>query len=338
MKASKVIDVICTHTEGEISRHIVGGIPPIPGNTMAEKMIWAEKNMDWLRKLVNHEPRGGDVSAATIILPPCDPRAQFGVLHPQVGGWEAMCGHNTIGVATMLVETGMVEAKEPVTDIVLDTAAGLVTAHAHVENGHVKCVSFRNAPAFVYKHDLVIHTKEWGDVTLDISFGGLFYAIVSAETLGLRVCMEQHKQLIDAGVKIREYVNQQIEVIHPVNTFIRGVHHVELYSSPLHPEADVKNTVVCPLPNGGGFVDRSPCGTGTSAKSALLASLGKLPVGASFVHESITGTLFTCTNSGETTVAGIPAIYPEVKGRAFVITIGKYLLDPDDPFQEGFLL
>jgi proline racemase len=334
LKIRRTFHTIDTHTGGEPTRNVVGGIPFIPGATMAEKMQYMMENCDDIRKLLVYEPRGNDVMSGTIITPPCNPKADVGILYFEVGYWMPMCGHDTIGVATALVESGMVKVTEPVTHIVLDTPSGLVAVDVDVEDSVAKRVAFTNAPAFVMKQDAVVKTKEYGDITLDIAYGGNVYAILPASAVGLNIAPENAGQIIRVGNLLKEYVNAQIPVQHPELDFINQVTHVEFYGSPKSAGATVQNAVVIPP----GAIDRSPCGTGTSAKMAVLASKGKLSKGEPFVHESIIGSKFHCEIVGEATVSGIPAIVPRVAGSAWVTGIHTYMLDPEDPFPLGFQL
>ncbi len=334
MNFKRTFHTIDTHTGGEPTRNVVGGIPVVPGATMREKMQYMMENCDDIRQLLVYEPRGNDVMSGTVITQPCDERADVGVLFFEVGYWMPMCGHDTIGVATALVEAGMVKVTEPITHITLDTAAGLVELEVTVENGTAKQVSFVNAPAFVMKQDAAVDTAEFGQVKLDIAYGGNIYAILPAASLGLDIRPENAGEIIRTGNILKKYINEQIPVVHPEMDFINKVTHVEFYGPPKTPGATVQNAVVIPP----GAIDRSPCGTGTSAKMAVLAAKGQLAKGQSFVHESIIGSLFHCEIVEETTLAGIPAIVPRVAGRAWVTGIHTYGLAPDDPYPMGFQL
>ncbi len=334
MKAKKMFRTIDTHTCGEPTRTVIGGIPPIPGKTMEEKMVYMSEKEDWIRKLLTYEPRGNDVMSGTIITEPCRTEADFGVLYFEVGGWMPMCGHDTIGVGTALLESGMVEAKEPYTYVTLDTAAGLVRLKIEVKDGTAKSVTFVNAPAFVLKKDAWVETGRYGTLKLDIAFGGNIYAILPASAVGLRITPEESSRLIEAGNYIKKYINEQIPVCHPQIPFENHVTHVEFYEPTDREDKAVKNAVIIPP----GAVDRSPCGTGTSAKLSVLAAKEKIKKGESFVHLSILGGHFDCRYLDDTEVEGIPAVIPEVTGRAWVTGIHTFLLDPEDIFQEGYQL
>ncbi len=332
MLAKKSIHTIDTHTGGEPTRNVIGGIPTIPGDTMKDKMAYMMDKGDWLRQLLVFEPRGNEVMSGTIITPPCNPKADVGVLFFEVGGWMPMCGHDTIGVATALVESGMVAVEEPMTKIVLDTAAGLVEVSVEVENHVAKNISFVNAPAFVMKQEVKVQTQLWGEVVLDIAYGGNIYAILPVSSVGLQVEREMASSLVQAGNKLRKEINEQVPLSHPELRFLNQVTHVEFYQAV--EKGHIRNAVVIPP----GAIDRSPCGTGTSAKLAVMAAKGEIQIGESFVHESIIGSEFTCSYVSKTEVAGIDAVVPRVEGKAWVTGIHTFLLDPEDPFPQGFQL
>ena len=321
MNAKKVFRTIETHTLGQPTRNIVSGFPHIPGNTMAEKFIYMKENEDWFRTLLSYEPRGNDYMSCTLITEPCTPGTDIGVLYFETSGWLPMCGHDTIGVSVALIETGMVKVTEPMTVIKLDTAAGVITIEAKVENG-------------VLRENLTVETKDFGPLTMDVSWGGNLYAILPTASVGIPICPQNSAKLIEAAQSIARGINAQVDFRHPDLQFVTEVTHVEFYGEPKTAGADVQNCVVA-LPK---TVDRSPCGTGTSAKSAVLFNKGKLKVGESFVHESIIGSLFQCEIVEETTVAGFRAVVPKVTGNACIAGFATWILDPKDPFPEGFLL
>lgn len=334
MNAKKVFRTIETHTLGQPTRNIVGGFPNVPGKTMQEKFFYMKEHEDWFRTLMSYEPRGNDYMSCTLLTEPCTPGTDVGVLYFETSGWLPMCGHDTIGVSVALIETGMVKVTEPLTVIKLDTAAGVITIEAKVENGVVQEVSFVNAPAFVVKENLEVETEEFGSLTMDVSWGGNLYAIISSESVGIPICPQNSAKLIDAAQSIAKDINAQFNFKNSELPLITEVTHIEFYGEPKTEGADIQNCVVA-LPK---TVDRSPCGTGTSAKSAVLFNKGKLKVGESFVHESIIGSLFRCEIVEETTVAGYTAVVPKVTGNACIAGFATWILDPKDPFPEGFLL
>lgn len=334
MNARKVFRTIETHTLGQPTRNVVSGFASVPGNSMLDKYNYMKENVDWFRKLLSYEPRGNDGMSCTLITQPCTPGADVGVLYFETSGWLPMCGHDTMGVTVALIEAGLVTVTEPITHIKLDTAAGVITVEAVVEDGIVKEVSFVNAPAFVVKEDLVIETKDFGPLVMDISWGGNLYAIIPAGSVGISIMQENYDRLLAAAQSIAKDINEQADFHNSALPLITEVTHIEFYGEPKTLGADIQNCVVA-LPK---TIDRSPCGTGTSAKSAVLYSKGKLKAGESFVHESIIGSCFKCEIIGETTVAGFPAVYPKVTGNACVCGFATWILDPKDPFPEGFLL
>lgn len=334
MRARKLFSTIETHTLGQPTRNVISGFNNVPGKTMSEKYTYMKEHEDWFRKLLSYEPRGSEIMSGTLITAPCTPGTDVGVIYFEASGWLPMCGHDTIGVSVALIEAGLVDVKEPITVINLDTAAGVVTVEAMVEDGVVREVSFLNAPALVLKRNVEVSTREFGKLTLDISWGGCVYAILPAESVGITIEPHNCGELIKIARSIAEDINSQVTIRHPELTFVDRVTHVEFTGPPKNPKAYSQNCVVA-LPK---VVDRSPCGTGTSAKAALLFDEGKLKVGDSFVHESVIGSLFKCEIVEETTVGGITAIRPKITGNACVIGFATWILDPKDPFPEGFVL
>ena len=332
MKISNIFPAIDTNTGGEPTRTILGGIPHIPGETMSEKMLYMEKNKDWIRKMLMLEPRGNEVMSGAYLTPPCSEGADIGVIYIEVGCYLPMCGHDTIGVTTALIESGIIEAKEPYTYINLDTPAGVVKVKAEVEDYQVKDVYFENVPSFVFAQDVEVDVPELGKVTLDISYGGNFFAIVKAADVGLQVNPESAKEIVRKGNLIKDAVNAQVEVYHPENEFMNEVTHVEFSDVPSVEGADKRNAVVI-IP---GSIDRSPCGTGTSAKLASLYAKGQIHIDETFVHESIISSTFKCRVKETTKVGEFDAIIPEIGGNAFVTGINTYTIDRNDPIKYGF--
>jgi proline racemase len=317
------IEAVDSHTEGMPTRVVTAGVEPIPGATMLDRKLHFEAEMDDLRLLLMREPRGHSAMSGAILQPPTRDDADWGVLFIEVSGCLPMCGHGTIGVATVLVETGMVAVTEPETVVRLDTPAGLVEVRVAVEGGRARSVTLRNVPAFLLARD----RKALG-VPYDMAYGGNFYAIADAASAGLEVRPEQAEELVEAGLALMAAVE---EPVHPEDPDIRGCRHV-VWTAPGADGADSRSaTAIHP-----GWVDRSPCGTGTSARMAQLWSRGELALGAPFVNEGIIGTRFTGRLLEETTVGGRPAAVPEITGRAWITGMGQYLLDPEDPFPHGF--
>jgi len=334
MRFNRYFSCIDTHTGGEPTRTIIGGLPRIPGDTIVDKMTHLKENMDWIRTALMFEPRGHSVMSGVVLTEPTHPAADIGVIFIETGGYLPMCGHDTIGVSTALVETGMVPVEEPVTKIALDTPAGLTRVRIEVVNGAAKSVTFRNIPSFVFADDVDIDVPEMGKIKMDVVYGGNVYAILPADAIGAKICPENANKFIEKGRIIRDAVNAQLRIEHPEKPFINECTHVEFFGEPTLPEAHVKNTVLF----GDVGIDRSPCGTGTSAKVACLYAQGKLQLDEEFIHESITGSLFKARAVEETRVGDYRAVIPEVTGSAHIMGLNQIFIDPDDPLKHGFLL
>lgn len=333
MRASRYFTAVDSHTEGMPTRVITGGLGVLPGSSMRERRLYFERHLDHLRLLLMREPRGHAAMSGAFLQPPTRPDADWGVLFVEVSGCLPMCGHGTIGVATVLVECGMVPVSEPETVICLDTPAGLVEATVVVDNGHAERVTLRNVPAFVVELDARVSVDSLGTVTYDMAFGGNFYALVSAASVGLEPRPENSEELIALGLKVSAAINASAAPVHPVDNAIRGCKHV-VFFAPGHDGADARNaTAIHP-----GWLDRSPCGTGTSARMAALYARGQLGLGQDFVNQSIIGGKFTGRLVEEVRLGHTPAVVPEVSGRAWITGMGQYLLDPTDPFPTGFAL
>jgi proline racemase len=333
MRAARCLAAVDSHTEGMPTRVITGGVPALPGATMLERKLHFEEHLDDLRLLLMREPRGHGAMSGAILQPPTRPDADWGVLFIEVSGCLPMCGHGTIGVATVLVECGMVTVTEPETVVALDTPAGLVHARVEVRDGRARSVTVRNVPAFLAARDERVEVGGWGTITYDMAFGGNFYALVDAASAGVVVDPAQADRLIACGADIMASINAAARPVHPADARIAGCKHVVLHE-PGRDGADARAaTSIHP-----GWLDRSPCGTGTSARLAQLHARGVLGVGDTFVNESVIGTRFTGRIAEETEVAGVPAIVPEITGRAWITGMGQYLLDPEDPFPTGFKL
>ena len=333
MIAGRVFAAVDSHTEGMPTRVITGGIGPIPGATMLERKLHFEQHMDDLRLLLMREPRGHGAMSGAILQPPLRDDADWGVVFIEVSGCLPMCGHGTIGVATVLVETGMVEVSEPETVVRLDTPAGLVEARVAVEGGRARSVSLRNVPSFLLARDRSVRLNGRA-LSYDMAFGGNFYAILPAESAGLEVDPARADELIESGLEIMAAINETERPVHPADERIAGCRHV-VFTAPGEdgPRSQRSATSIHP-----GWLDRSPCGTGTSARLAQLHARGELGVGEEFVNRSVIGTRFGARIVEETEVAGLPAVVPEISGRAWITGMGQYMLDPEDPFPAGFAL
>lgn len=331
MRSARVIHTVESHTEGMPTRVVVGGVGVLPGATMEERRQRFVAEQDDLRTLLMTEPRGHSAMSGAILQPPCRPDADFGVLYIEVSGCLSMCGHGTIGVATVLVETGMVPVVEPVTVIRLDTPAGLVTARVHVSGGHATAVTIRNVPSFVQALDQQVSVPGIGTVPYDLAFGGNFYAIVRLDQIGLAFDRARSAEMLDAGLRVMEAINETNRPEHPQQPSINTCHHVYLQAPGSTARCSRHAMAIYP-----GWFDRSPCGTGTSARMAQLHARGELPLDTAFVNESLIGTTFTGRLVGETSVGDVPAVIPEITGRAWVTGTAQWMLDPADPFSAGF--
>ncbi len=333
MRARKVYAAVDSHTEGMPTRVITSGVGVLPGATMADRRRYLMSERDELRTLLMYEPRGHAAMSGAILQPPTRPDADAGVVFIEVSGCLPMCGHGTIGVATVLVETGMVEVKEPVTQIRLDTPAGLVEASVEVEDGRAAAVTIRNVPAYLHLRDAAVTVPGLGELRLDLAWGGNFYAVLPASDVGLDVRPEYHDELVAAGLKVMASVNEQLSFAHPEQPDIDECHHV-IFTAPGDDRVSARGaTAIHP-----GWIDRSPCGTGTSARMAQLHARGQLGLHRDFAHASLIGSVFTGRLVGTTQVGEFPAVVPTVRGRAWVTGLASYLLDPDDPFPAGFLV
>jgi len=333
MKFKKIISAVDSHTEGEPARVVVGGVPTIPGNTFQEKWLWAKENLDDLRKMLMFEPRGSSHMSGSIITSPCTPGADIGVIYIEVSGFLPMCGHGTIATVTVLVETGIVPVTEPVTKLVLDTPAGLVGATVRVEDGVAKDVTLQNIPSFLYKENLELTVPELGKVHLDIAYGGNFYAIVPAESVGIKIEPSSAKEIIHKGTLIRDAIyDQGVEVVHPLYPTIRNCSHVRFISESPVAGVTTRNAVLYSAEG----IDRSPCGTGTSAEMAFRYGKGLQKLGDEFVSESIIGSKFYGKLIEETKVGDLTAVIPTIRGSAYISGIQQFVLDPRDPWPTGF--
>ncbi|GAA2311481.1 proline racemase family protein [Actinomadura luteofluorescens] len=333
MRSARSISAVDSHTEGMPTRVVTGGVAPIPGATMAERRRHAVEHLDGLRRFLVDEPRGHPAMSGALLQPPTRPDADWGVVYVEVSGFLPMCGHGTIGVATVLVETGMVEVTEPETIVRLDTPAGLVEARVAVRDGVAEHVTLRNVASFALRQDAVVTVPGLGDVRYDLAYGGNFYAITDLEPLGLPFDRARKEDILRAGLAIMEAINGTDRPVHPADPLIGGCKHVQF----LAPGSDAKRSRNAMAIHPGWF-DRSPCGTGTSARMAQLHARGELPLHTEFVNESFIGTRFTGRLVGTAEAGGLPAVIPEFTGRAWITGTATYLLDPADPFPEGFVL
>lgn len=327
-----VFETIDSHTMGEPTRIIINGFPDLVGSTMIERKKYLEEYFDHYRTALMLEPRGHKDMFGAIVTKPISEEADLGVIFMDTGGYLNMCGHGSIGLSTVAVETGMVEATEPFTEVVLEAPAGLIRASVKVENGRALETSILNVPAFLYLENQEIEIPGYGKIILDISFGGSFFALIDAEKIGLVIDTENIEQITDLGMKIIKKVNETIEIRHPYLD-ITSVDLAEFYTSPVNPSAHKKNVVIF----GDRQADRSPCGTGTSAKLALLYARGELNIGEEFIYESITGSMFKGSIIREIEIEGYKAVIPQITGSAYITGFNKWVIDQTDPLKNGFL-
>ena len=330
---NRVIHTVESHTEGMPTRVVVGGVAPIPGNSMFERRAYFLEHMDDLRTLLMYEPRGHSAMSGAILQPSTRPDADWGVLYIEVSGCLPMCGHGTIGVATVLVETGMVEVVEPVTTVRLDTPAGLVTVDVQVANGKAENVTITNVASFTLGLDQKVNVPGFGEVTYDMAYGGNFYAIIDADQVGIEFKRENGQRFLDAGLAISDAINAQNPPVHPENPEIKLCHHVD-FIAPGDNALHWKNAMAIHP----GWFDRSPCGTGTSARMAQMVTRGLMKDSDTLINESWIGSQFQGRIAGRAKVGNLEAIIPTITGRAWVMGTAQWRLDPQDPFPAGFLV
>lgn len=344
MHFARMITAVDAHAAGEPGRVILGGVANVPGASMLEKRQYLQEHADGLRRLMLREPRGYPAANCNLILPPCHPAADAGFIIMEQTEYPAMSGSNTICVATVLLETGLVPAREPVTRLKLDTPAGLIDVEAEVSAGRVLRVSFRNVPAFATHLDAPIEVKGLGTIPVDVAWGGMFYVIADATRLGLRLTPDEARDIVRLGEMIKAAAREQLVVSHPENPALGGITIAQLSAPSTRPGVSARNAVIVSTgrfdwdrpESWTGALDRSPCGTGTCAKMATLYARGRLALGEEFVHEGLLGTTFTGRLIAETRVGPYPAVVPVLSGRAWITAIAHYVVEPDDPFPEGF--
>jgi proline racemase len=339
-----MLQAVDAHAAGEPGRVIVGGVLDVPGATMLEKARHLEEHGDGLRRLVLREPRGYPAMCANVILPATHPDADAGYVIMEHVEYPGISGTNTICVATTLLETGMLPMTEPVTDIVLEAPAGLIRIRATCANGKVTGVTFLNVPAFATHLDAPVEVPQLGTVVVDVAYGGMFYVIADAEALGFRLVPDEGRDITRVTEMIKAAAAEQLPVVHPEQPGFAGITIGQL-SGPAHDPANSWRNVVT-VSTGTldwsrpstwtGVIDRSPCGTGTCARMAVLHAKGRLGLGEDFRHEGILGTVFTGRLLEETRVGERTAVVPTITGTAWITGFASYVVDPSDPFPEGF--
>ncbi|WP_040259786.1 proline racemase family protein [Pseudomonas massiliensis] len=332
MRWKKTLQLAEVHCEGEIGKVITGGVLGIPGDTMLDKMNYINEVDDSLRRLVTLEPRGCLQMSVNLLLPPTRPEADAGFIVLQADKAHPMSGSNCVCVVTALLELGMLPMHEPETTVVLDTPAGLVTARALCMDGRCQSVSLDMVPAFVEHLDFPIETPDHGILKVDIAFGGVYYALIDVEQVGLSIAPEHARQLAETGVALKEVINRQVSLQHPLLPSVNEVAYV-MFRHRLDHHTYQTCTTLPP-----GRVDRSPCGTGSSANLATLAARGLAEVGDQLVSQSTIGGQFQVGFLGRAEVGRKPAVLPRITGRAWLYGLQQLGLDPQDPLCEGFML
>lgn len=332
MTFDNALDILLVHCQGESGNVLIGGAPDIPGETILEKMNHLNEVDPSLRLFLTREPRAQVVHTTNLLLPPTRPDADAAFIVLQPDRAHPMSGSNCICVVTALLESGRLAMIEPETVVRLDTAAGLIVARAQCEGGRCLSVSLDNVPAFVHELDVVTDTPKWGRMTADIAFGGVFYAQIDVAQVGMRIEPGAARALAEAGTEIKSLLAGQYAVSHPQIPSLNEIAYVMFRD--YQPDGSVVTcTTLKP-----GRVDRSPCGTGSSANLAILHAKGIAKTGDKRISRSIIGGTFVAEILGETEVAGRPAILPRITGRGYVFGRQQLRLDPDDPFAHGFAM
>lgn len=333
MEPAPVFTTIDAHAAGEPLRLITSGVPELLGATILERRKYMAEHHDHVRRVLLFEPRGHADMYGAVLTPPVTGDADFGVIFLTNEGYSSMCGHGVIALSTILLERGLVDRGDAQTDIVYDSPAGLIRATATLGGGRVQSVAFRNVPAFRLAQNLRFETSR-GEVQVDVAFGGAFYAIVEAAQLGLEVVPTHADELRQAGMEIKRAVDERMEVVHPEEPGLFGMYGTIITEGPRTKAGHGRNITVYAE----GAIDRSPCGTGTSARLACLYADGALGLNEPFVHESVIDTTFTGRVLAETTAGGLPAVVTEIAGRGFLTGLHQFVVEPEDPTKRGFLV
>ncbi len=346
LRLGPTIEAVDAHACGEPGRVIVGGVEDVPGATMFDKMTWLQANRDDLRLRMLREPRGYPAANCNLILPSSHPEADAGYVIMEQVEYPGMSGTNTMCVVTVLLETGMLPMREPVTELTLEAPAGLIRVTAECRDGKVESVTFRNVPAFATHIGAAVEVPHLGTVTVDVAYGGMFYVIADAERFGLRLTPDEGADIVRVTEMVKAAANEQLPVAHPDQPGFAGITIGQL-SGPAHDPVNSRRNAVT-VSTGTldwerpatwtGAIDRSPCGTGTSAKMATLYARGELKVGDAFRHEGILGTVFTGRLVEETQVGEYRAAVPTITGQAWITGFASYVVDPSDPFPDGFTI
>ena len=333
MRAARTLTVVGCHAGGEIGNVVTGGVLPPPGDTVFEQMQHLRDHADGLRRLLLREPRGSVACHANLIVPATRPDFDAGFIIMEPTEYPPMSGSNTICVATVLLETGMVPMREPVTELRLEAPGGVVEVRARCRDGRCESVEFRNVPCFADRLETPLEL-EGGTITVDVAYGGMWYAIADAAALGFAIEPSEARDLSLAGERIRAAAREQLHPVHPENPDIAGVSIVQI-AEPWQGTGAVSRNAVVVAP---GRLDRSATGTGLSARMAALHARGLMHIGDTMTHASAIGSTFDGRVDAETEVGGRPAIIPAIRGSAWITGVTQVIVDPADPFPEGYLL
>jgi proline racemase len=335
MRSNKIIHIVSCHAEGEVGDVIVGGVAPPPGETLWEQSRWIARDQT-LRNFVLNEPRGGLFRHVNLLVPARDPRAQMAWIIMEPADTPPMSGSNSLCVATALLDSGILPMAEPQTRLVLEAPGGLIEVMADCRDGKAERVTVRNVPSFADRLDAWIEVEGLGSLQVDTAYGGDSFVIADATRLGFSLHADEAADLVAIGLKITRAANEQLGFVHPTNPDWSHISFCQI-AAPVRREggiASAANAVVIRP----GKIDRSPCGTGCSARMAVLHAKGRLQPGEAFVGRSIIGSEFHCRIEALSEVAGRPAIIPSISGRAWITGIHQHLLDPSDPWPGGYRL
>jgi len=333
MRFIRSIYTVDSHTMGEPTRVVIGGIPNIPGKTMMEKKEYLQKNYDHIRRGIMLEPRGHHDMFGSIVMEPVNPEADLGIVFMDGEGFVNMCGHGSIGACSVAVETGLVEAKEPYTNVILECPVGLIHARVAVEHGKAKSVTFNNVESFLYKSDVEADIPGLGKVQFDIAYGGNFVILIHSSFMGVDICPGNLPTLKEKARILNEWVNVNMEVQHPTIPEVHGAAMVEVWGPAKSEDADYQNAVLF-----GQSVDRSPCGVGTSAKMAALVAKGELSIGQEIVCESVICTKFKGVPLSKKKGGSFDAIIPQITASAYITGFNHLVFDDEDPVLYGFIV
>jgi proline racemase len=344
MSGTLVISSVDVHAEGEPGRVLLGGHLQVRGRSMSERLAWCAEHLDDLRLLLLREPRGHPSMCGVLVMPPVTPEADVALVIFEQGGFRPMSGSNTMCAVTAILETGALPMRAPETTVRIDTAAGLVEAIARVDGTKVLDVQVRNVPSWVESLDTPIDVPEYGTVLADIAYGGQFYVQAPASAMGVELGAANAPALVRAGAALLASARSQVTVKHPYDDSLSMITLAMLHGPSTQPGISGRNSVI--LPTGEldplrpetwrGALDRSPCGTGTSARMACLYARGQLDLGTPYIHQGVLGTTFEGLLHERVEVAGRDAVVPSIRGRAWITGINQHILHPDDPFPRGY--